>query len=1436
MAISLPKPISYPKYVPMNISQPAKVIALPKPISYPKLTPMNVSQPAKYTIATPIRYVQTLPGNDAVSYIPIRVTAIPRVNVANIPLALSKAASVVSASAIASSLKSPGVSGVSSILAKSQYTDAESHALMRAYGMTDAQLLGISVMNAGNNPSTIFDIIKRYTGKTVNVSSSSPSSSPIIHTSVPLGAPSTATSQPSPVITPPIPRISNVPQVVVMTPTGSNVSASGNNITAYNMEEFINSIKVKQAQVGVSPASVPVYRVAGEQYQGAPGWRESNKGGEASTITSLDYAAVVGGIKVGKLVFNAIVAIIKGESTQSDQRKALDYLSQQYDDGFITEAEFNAGVADVAVQVSSASPSLANRVFGVFSKYSSTPDKPSSSTATSIFFDNAANGDPDDEKDDVADARDGGDTANLDSVTIEAQKVRAALVKIYGEETVAKQEKKDEEANKEKEKPTMHTLSWLGDTWDAGVQASKDEYDDLKDKVTEGYDVVKTYAVGPDVPIPSSPIAPASVPASTITPVDPTVPAAIPTSPSDKNKNQSAEQMRAEWDTTHPTTPIVEADVIIETSGVVVTKESKAFSNFEKQTDVRQTYLDYLNVNYPAGKNNGVNDNISRNRSELVPYIYLGVVTYKDASNYVNYLANVKSGSEGDSIYDSSLELLNSDSYSNKTSWNDSSLPQKRTKIAKIIAYGINRNIPPEVIANDVIILMQNVQDVTQRETLIADYTTGKLDTDIEIYAFANPLKSGERFVKSEEGTNAIVGVALIAMASTGIGLAAAPFAVYEGDNYKGGDMYRYKGRLENSGMYPPGVDEKHGFTYTDLTKRANQLGINSSDHDLATIDKEKASIQEGIDRERAAIEKDKILLIIAGTYFDKRDDLNEFEGTLKSTKYKEVVINPLTGVEQEVKVESRLSLGAWSKGVPIKVIGPEGYDYTLINTGEKGGPGVFLSFFPGKQVIEVSKDGKLIMSKDVNNFDETQNMVIPFSQPEIDKSLSYIDGKPLGYFTRVVLIPAGAQLTNNGFTTPVTDYIQKFYFDGRKGEQNTFTVTQKGKKPITQQIYYDGVPFGQIPITMVDEFVPGGGSKLGKGFAILTSISPDQKFLIDGVPVKNMGLMGVSSEPGQKKSVVVTVITPGFENRYVTIYIEPGKTQEVSMAPVKELYVKQEYGGGSSGGSGGDGGSGPAPKPPTTIAFGTSLVGCHIWLDAEKLSPELGTKYSTTPGYHAFKATKDGFTEFEKNVYVSENKHLEINAVFVVEAGAKYNPTTGVRVPSGGGVEPPVVTVDTFIVFGGTIVGSVVAIDGVAILITPGVKYPYPNGYHGILIKMPNKLDWLKNVYLAKGDTLTVSPIFEDIPPEDPITPITPTNTTKRVFITSNPDGAKILINGGFVGSWTPAFLDLERGMYKLTTTKTGYATINSWVWVGDIIAFGSTALSLARLAGMDV
>ena len=350
---------------------------------------------------------------------------------------------------------------------------------------------------------------------------------------------------------------------------------------------------------------------------------------------------------------------------------------------------------------------------------------------------------------------------------------------------------------------------------------------------------------------------------------------------------------------------------------------------------------------------------------------------------------------------------------------------------------------------------------------------------------------------------------------------------------------------------------------------------------------------------------------------------------------------------------------------------------------------------------------------------------------------------------------------------------------------------------------------------------------KTGEGYVYFgDDMMPGAKYYFDGVEVTER-MAGTRVTPGDHSLIVVQ---DGYKPLEKTVSVNDGESNFLSLthALVPEPVPYESSGGG--GGGGGGGSSAPA-APQTMIMFGTSLAGCKLFLDGAEITPTLGTAYDTTPGYHAFKAQKAGMLDYDKNVYVSAGETLTVNAVFVAAPTTTPTDTTPTDT-----TKPPATPQTAKIVFGASVQGSQVYVDDGYVEIVIGTAYELPVGYHGVKISKSGMVDWLKTVYLAAGDTLTVSPVFEPLPVTPVYEDFTPEVTTKRVFINSDPTGAKILINDGFIGEWTPAFIDLERGLYKLTTQKSGLYDAQSWIYVGDVIAFGDTALALGQINNYEV
>ena len=164
-------------------------------------------------------------------------------------------------------------------------------------------------------------------------------------------------------------------------------------------------------------------------------------------------------------------------------------------------------------------------------------------------------------------------------------------------------------------------------------------------------------------------------------------------------------------------------------------------------------------------------------------------------------------------------------------------------------------------------------------------------------------------------------------------------------------------------------------------------------------------------------------------------------------------------------------------------------------------------------------------------------------------------------------------------------------------------------------------------------------------------------------------------------------------------------------------------------------------------------------------------------------------------------------------------------------------------IVYGETCRDATILQDDQQVYPEIGKAYSISPGYHGIVVKKTGKKDWTKTVYCMAGDSIEVSPALEDATDSNGTdtsgtdtsgTDTTSTKSTKRVYFNSEPSSARVMINGGFSGEWTPCFLDLEYGYYKIGILKTGYKEQSHTLYVGDVIAWDSYADQLAKQEGI--
>ena len=168
-----------------------------------------------------------------------------------------------------------------------------------------------------------------------------------------------------------------------------------------------------------------------------------------------------------------------------------------------------------------------------------------------------------------------------------------------------------------------------------------------------------------------------------------------------------------------------------------------------------------------------------------------------------------------------------------------------------------------------------------------------------------------------------------------------------------------------------------------------------------------------------------------------------------------------------------------------------------------------------------------------------------------------------------------------------------------------------------------------------------------------------------------------------------------------------------------------------------------------------------------------------------------------------------------------------------GGYQQQPKPEEETLIIYGPTCKDAELWQDEVQVY--PEIDEPYSisPGYHSIKAVREGFKPWLKTVYCASGDSITVSPAFEPVEspgePTDPVDSIFP----KRVFINSDPSGGLVLVNGSSSGECTPCYLDLPEGYYTFTIKKSGYDPYDIVCYVGEVIAWNQQAVELATSRG---
>jgi len=808
----------------------------------------------------------------------------------------------------------------------------------------------------------------------------------------------------------------------------------------------------------------------------------------------------------------------------------------------------------------------------------------------------------------------------------------------------------------------------------------------------------------------------------------------------------------------------------------------------------------------PFGDRNGENDRVIKYFPFAVPFIQQKVFDQKGLSDLILNYEGIRDGiTTSDSYYNPETGTYEQGQV--RAPFRELSYDKQKQLLENLLVQSVYNELPPAYALSLIYSLIDELPEGTNKQNLMLYVNNGDLVRDSESLTHGNIALKLVNKVKNPAGL-ATIGGALGIAGTIGALLAGGPvaalaasgtavFSTTEFVNYYGMNPFRTKSELQGTGEYAP--DHKMAFDqlYSSTANHIDSLG-----YDLKNMTPEDRinalnTAKSNLEALKSKLGDEYVYLKAVGAYEAERQRVETLEATLnnltaqytsegekRSTEViapASITIIPPKGGTVKATFEGKPASAG--KDAPLhlssKDSGVLSYKY-YDSEGNLVGSSTY-SYYPGKTaVIDLSSTISF----------ETMKAT---GEPEVKKTVytAIIPEGATGYL--------GGQILEGGkaYDIPVTE-----------GEKRTLVIKKPGYKDDSYSMYaVDQAWVGYTPTLITDPYyTPPGYVATG---TMKFETTPGSTVTVNGVELKDaVNGKEYKFEPGYYS---VTVSRPGYEPFTKNVYIGKDDVTVVSDPATPERTYS--YGGG--GGGGGGGGYTSTARPDYgMIVYGPTCEGATIYQDDVQVYPELGKTYSISPGYHSIKVEKEGYTPWTKTVYAMAGSTLTISPAFE-ETTTKPEYTA-------------------YIIYGPTCEGAIIYQDDVAVSPVIGTSYSISPGYHGIRIEKEGYKPWIKTVYLMTGDTLTVSPAFEEaeVSPGGDGTVLP--SETKRVYINSNPSSAKVLINGYYTGVWTPGYVDLPYGYYIITFTKSGYVDQNIALYVGDTILWGDSATARARSEGL--
>jgi hypothetical protein len=356
-----------------------------------------------------------------------------------------------------------------------------------------------------------------------------------------------------------------------------------------------------------------------------------------------------------------------------------------------------------------------------------------------------------------------------------------------------------------------------------------------------------------------------------------------------------------------------------------------------------------------------------------------------------------------------------------------------------------------------------------------------------------------------------------------------------------------------------------------------------------------------------------------------------------------------------------------------------------------------------------------------------------------------------------------------------------------------------------------------------------------GMGAMELKGFKPTDIILVDGERLLPETIDTVlTADPGD---YVFEIQREGFETEYKTVRVAVGEKTVASLSPTKTIeqpfktqFELSQYGEGKG-----------------LLKFTGYKPGDQVTLDGKQFTGE-GAPEDTKvdQGIHTVVINRTGFEPEYQEIQVKAGEYQSISLVPTKTPYVKYSSGGGGGSYGGGSggssvgqkeIAPTVVTI------GPNVAGAYLAINKIEKKFKVGEPFNYPFGAWIVKIIKPDGKMFEQAMMFSADGSLYINPADSAFTRTATfpgasgagVTTTTPTTESDVFYIslTTDPEGAKVLINNSFTGDWTPAKVPLAKGYYTLALYKSGYAKFETALWVDTTMLLGEAAETKARQEG---